>query len=349
MSYLEYYNFKEIPFANAPDLRFYYDGYQYGYTEERLIHIVNNMSGLAVVIGGMGMGKSILSRHLLDRLSAVDTEYQSGLMVIVHTAITASWLLKKIALQLEVPEPAEEKTQIISQLYNRLTEIHEEGRKAVILVDEANMLQTREIMEEFRGLLNLEVPGKKLITFLFFGMPELDEYLRLDEPLRQRIALRIMLRPLSLDAVHEYIKYRMDKVESSKQIFNDESIKLIHTYSRGIPRLVNTICDNALLEGFLLKRKSIDPEVIERISGELMLAEEAPPALKSRFADPAETPMYAPDAPKQPAAVSPSAVPAQSALPPAPAQKEERPAAKEEKRQVKEEKPREPRIFKIGE
>lgn len=278
MDYLEFFKLKEIPFANAPDLRFYYDGYQYGYTEERIIHVINQMGGLAVVIGGMGMGKSILARHLLDCLSAKESEYESGLMVIVHTSITASWLLKKIAIQLNIPNPADEKVDLISQLFNRLMEIQEEGKKAVVLIDEANMLQTKEIMEEFRGLLNLEVPGKKLITFVFFGMPDMDEYLKLDEPLRQRIALRIALKPLLLESTKEYILHRLKIAgcEDGLALFPEESFNLIHIYSRGIPRLINTICDNVLLESFLKKQRVISNEIIERMSEELMLKEPLP-------------------------------------------------------------------------
>jgi len=277
MDYLEYFKFKEVPFANASDLRFFYDGYQYGNSEERIIHIIDQMGGFAVVIGCMGMGKSMLSRHLLDRLNNKGSEYEAGMMVIVHTAITASWLLKRIAIQLGVADPADEKVHLISQLFNRLVEIQEEGRKAVVIIDEANMLQTKEIMEEFRGLLNLEVPGKKLVTFVFFGMPELDEYLKLDEPLRQRIALRIAFKPFSEDATKDYIQHRL-KIAANENpgLFSEEALKLIHIYSRGVPRLINTICDNALLEIFLKREEKISPEVIEQVSGELMLKEPTP-------------------------------------------------------------------------
>ncbi len=284
MDYLEFYHLKEIPFANAPDLRFYYDGYQYGYTEERIIHVIDQMGGLAVIIGGMGMGKSILARHLLESLTGKGIEYECGLMIIVHTAITASWLLKKIAIQLGVTDPADEKVNLITQLFNRLIEIQEEGRKAVVLIDEANMLQTREIMEEFRGLLNLEVPGKKLVTFVFFGMPELDEYLKLDEPLRQRVALRIALKQFSEEATKEYILHRLKRANSEKSmsVFPEDVLKLIHIYSKGTPRLVNTICDNALLEGFLKREEKITPQIIEQVSGELMLKELLPEEIQDR-------------------------------------------------------------------
>jgi len=277
MDYLEYFKFKEVPFANAPDLRFYYDGYQYGYSEERIIHVIDQMGGLVVAIGDMGMGKSMLARHLLDRLNNKGSEYEVGMMVIVHTAITASWLLKRIAIQLGVSDPADEKVHLISQLYNRLVEIQEEGRKAVVIIDEANMLQTKEIMEEFRGLLNLEVPGKKLITFVFFGMPELDEHLKLDEPLRQRIALRIAFKLFSQDATKDYILHRL-KIASCENpgLFTEEAIKLVHIYSRGIPRLINTLCDNALLEAFLKRNDKITPDIIDQVSGELMLKEPTP-------------------------------------------------------------------------
>ena len=130
------------------------------------------MKGLSVLVGDIGAGKTTLARRMLDSLP--EDEYEAALLVIIHSGVTANWLLRRIALQLGVENPAQEKLALLSQLYQRLLQIYESGKKAVVLIDEAQMLETRELMEEFRGLLNLEVPERKLISFVFFGLPEIE-------------------------------------------------------------------------------------------------------------------------------------------------------------------------------
>ncbi|HEX7622919.1 MAG TPA: AAA family ATPase, partial [Anaeromyxobacteraceae bacterium] len=181
MTYLEFYQLSQEPFSNAPVSRFYYSSAQHAQALMRLMHAVGQMKGLALLVGDIGAGKTTLARRLLDNLP--ENEYEAALLVIVHSGITAEWLLRRIALQLGVENPAEEKLPLLSQLYQRLIRIHESGKKAVVLIDEAQMLDTREIMEEFRGLLNLEVPERKLLSFVFFGLPEIEENLKLDPPL----------------------------------------------------------------------------------------------------------------------------------------------------------------------
>src|SRR5512142_2693827 len=147
MSYLEFYELSQEPFSNAPVSRFYYSSAQHAQALLRLTHAVSGMKGLAILVGDIGAGKTTLARRMLDSLP--EEEYEAALMVIVHAGITANWLLRRIALQLGVEDPAEEKLALISQLYQRLVQIYEEGKKGVVLIGEAQMLATREIMEEF--------------------------------------------------------------------------------------------------------------------------------------------------------------------------------------------------------
>src|SRR5690606_16253149 len=135
------------------------------------------------------------------------------------TGITPNWLLKRVALQLGVPDPADDKLAILSQLYQRLVQIHQTGRKAVVLIDEAQMLQSREVMEEFRGLLNLEVPGHKLISFVFFALPTIDQFLALDPPLAQRVAMRFRLGPLSQEDTAQYVHHRLRLAGAGEEVF----------------------------------------------------------------------------------------------------------------------------------
>src|SRR5689334_12991268 len=176
MNYLDFFELSQEPFSNAPVSRFYYNSTQHAQALSRLMHAVSNMKGLAVLVGDIGAGKTTLARKMLDSLP--EAEFEAALLVIIHSGITPQWLLRRIAQQLGVQNPAEEKLQILSQLYRRLLQIADQGKKAIVLIDEAQMLQTRELMEEFRGLLNLEVPDRKLITFIFFGLPEIEENLK---------------------------------------------------------------------------------------------------------------------------------------------------------------------------
>jgi general secretion pathway protein A len=274
VNYLEFYELAHEPFSNAPVSRFYFSSTQHAQALMRLMHAVSSMKGLALLVGDIGAGKTTLARRMLDSLP--EEEYEAALLVIIHSGVTANWLLRRIALQLGIDSPAEEKLALLSQLYQRLVRIYEQGKKAVVLIDEAQMLQTREIMEEFRGLLNLEVPERKLISFVFFGLPEIEQNLKLDPPLAQRVALRYRLEPLSEETTEAYVRHRLKLAGAPRVPFTPGAISLIHSYSGGTPRLVNTLCDNALFEGFVERAQELDEKLIERIAGDLSL--ELPPA-----------------------------------------------------------------------
>lgn len=274
MSYIEFYNLKEQPFTNTVDTKFYYNSAQHSEALLRLKYAINTMKGLAVLVGGIGTGKTTLARRMLDELS--DREFESALLVIIHSNITPEWLLKKILTQLGVEDIPEGKTELLGRLVNCLLEIHEKGKKTVVLIDEAQMLQTKDLMEEFRGLLNIETDGNKLITFILFGMPELDDSLSLDEPLKQRIAMRFKLQSFEESTTEEYIRFRLKIAGSNKELFAKDAMEAVHNYSRGIPRLINTICDNALLEGFLRKKQKIDAGIIKDVVNDLGLTNNKP-------------------------------------------------------------------------
>ena len=262
-----YYGLKLDPFSNTPDNRFYFDSEQHTAALGKLIYVAKAMKGLAVLIGDVGTGKTTLARRLF--MSLPEEHFESSMMVIIHSGITSEWLLKKIAMELGVDNPAEEKVQLLGQLYERLVEISESGKSALILIDEAQMLKDRELMEEFRGLLNLELPGSKIISFIFFGLPELEENLKKDEPLNQRVALRYRLGHFNLKSTENYIKHRLKVSGAKKMLFTKEAVEMIQIFSSGVPRVINNICDNALLEGMLNKADIIGREIIRKVAGEL--------------------------------------------------------------------------------
>lgn len=276
MNYLEFYELAQEPFSNAPVSRFYYSSAQHAQALLRLNHAVSAMKGLAVLVGDIGAGKTTLARRMLDSLP--EDEYEAALLVIVHSGITPSWLLKRIALQLGVESPAEEKLALLAQLYQRLVRIYESGKKAVVLIDEAQMLASREIMEEFRGLLNLEVPERKLLSFVFFGLPEIEDNLRLDPPLAQRVALKYRLEPLSAEATEAYVRHRLRLAGAPRLPFTAAAIQRIHDHTGGTPRLINTLCDNALFEGAMARAREIDDRLLDRVARDLGIEAPARPA-----------------------------------------------------------------------
>jgi type II secretory pathway predicted ATPase ExeA len=272
MSYLEYFGLEMEPFSNAPDARFYFDSDQHSQALVRLMYAVNSNKGLAVLVGGVGTGKTTLARRMLDTLD--EARYESSMLVMVHSGIDPEWILTRIAMQLGIPEPATDRLAVLKQLYERLLEIEQQGRKAVILIDEAQMLQSRELMEEFRGLLNLEIPGKKLINIVFFGLTEIEDCLRLDEPLAQRVAVKYNLGCFTLDITTKYINHRLSVAGAKQALFDHQAIQEVHRFAGGVPRLINTICDNCLFETHMQKTSIILPKIVQSVAGDLGLLQQ---------------------------------------------------------------------------
>ena len=269
MNYLKHFELKKEPFSNAPVRDFYFNSKNHSDAMLRLKYVVEERKGLGVVMGKVGTGKTTLARRLFYSLD--DSEYVSGMIVMVHSGITSTWLLGRIAQQLGVINPSKNKLERLKQLYRRLVQIDRQGKKAVILIDEAQMLATKDIWEELRGVLNMEITNKKLITFLLFGLEELNENIQLDEPFSQRVALKYQLKPLSLNFVNEYIKFRLISAGAKKMCFSRESVVMIYKFSTGIPRLINTICDNAMFESYVQKKTVITKELIVEVATSLGL------------------------------------------------------------------------------
>lgn len=269
MGYETFYKLKEHPFSFTTDEKFYYNSPQHSKSLVKLSHAVETEKGLALLIGDIGTGKTTLSRRLLDQLITEGVE--ATLLVIIHSEITSLWFLKKIALMLETPTESENKIEIITAVYHRLLELTGKDKKVVILIDEANMLQRRDLMEEIRGLLNLESDRGKLLNFILFGLPEMEDYLKLDPPLYQRIAVRCVLEPLDQETTQNYIVHRLRVAGCARPLFTGGAMKNIYLFSKGTPRVINAIGDNALLEGFLLKKEMIDEKIISDVCYDLGL------------------------------------------------------------------------------
>lgn len=277
MDYLDFFGLRREPFSNVPDQRFFWYGRSHQVALTKLQFILSQRRGLAVVTGEIGAGKTTLARCLFDSLD--DSRFHKALLVVIHAEVTADWLLHRFAQLVGIRKPQGRKLEVIGQIYQRLREIDQEGKIVALLIDEAQMLGTRELMEEFRGLLNIEAQNRKLINFVFFGLPDVEHNLRLDEPLRNRVALRIGLERYNSEDTMRYIAHRVAVAEGPVGMIPAEACARIHHFSKGSPRLTNALCDNLLLEGFLEKSRALTVEMVDKIAAELNVEPSAPDPL----------------------------------------------------------------------
>ncbi len=270
MDHLAYYGLNEEPFSIVPLTNFYYHNDQHDQAFMRLKRAVEGMRGLAVLVGDVGTGKTLLARRLLESLP--EDRYEAAMLVVLHADVTGDWLVRRIAGQVGVAETGGDKVDVIGRLYARLNEIAEEGRKAAILIDEAHMLRSAETLEEIRGLLNLELAESKLLSIVMFGMPELDRCLGSEPALKQRMAMRFQLKNFSQEVLVDYVRFRLFHAGSDKNVFSAKALEGVYNLSAGNPRLVNVICDNALFEGYVRRADlPLNTDIIESVASDLGL------------------------------------------------------------------------------
>ncbi len=275
MDHLQYYGLQQEPFSIVPLTNFYYHNDQHDQAFMRLKHAVEGMRGLAVLVGDVGTGKTLLARRLLEALP--EDDYEAALIVVLHADVTGEWLVRRIAQQVGAEDLTGGKVDVLGRLYERLNAIAESGRKAVILIDEAHMLRSPEVLEEIRGLLNLELAHAKLLSIVMFGMNELDRCLSGEPALKQRMAMRFQLKNFPPDVLVDYIRFRLFHAGTSQQVFSASALEGIYELSKGNPRLVNVICDNALFEGYVRKASlPLDADVIASVGYDLGLPPQVP-------------------------------------------------------------------------
>jgi len=273
MGYCNFYKIKEIPFVNAPDLRYFYDKSPYSEFTNKIVNSVTNGKRLTIVVGGCGLGKTFISQKILEILDNDNAKYDVSLLVCLHSDIGAGWFLRTLALRLQVNEDIDEmnKYSLFEAVVKKYTEMGSKKKQVVILIDEANMIDNIEVFEEIRALMDVMSNNLFKLSVVLFGLPDLEKKLMTDKPLLHRMESKIVLKPLqTTKATEDYIKHRLKKAGAQRlDIFTDEAYKEIHSASHGNPRLINTICDNALSEGYLNKKNIIGEREIEFVVSQL--------------------------------------------------------------------------------
>jgi len=257
--YTEFYGFSEKPFELTPDPKFLYVTRSHREALASMIHGIKNRKGFISMTGEAGTGKTTLIYSLLKHL---DEKVKT--VLIFHTTITFTDLLKTILRELNLATIKENRIDLLHQLIQYSVLMCNRGETLVIIIDEAQDIP-QKVMEELQMFSDLESKG---IQIVFVGQPELEDRLS-SESLRQLkrgIEIRRQIRGLSEEESKEYIDHRLRLVgSSSSEIFSPKALSLICTYARGIPRVINALCDNALLTGYSLFKKNIDVDIIREV------------------------------------------------------------------------------------
>jgi general secretion pathway protein A len=258
--YLEYWGFKEYPFENVPDPRFFYVSRSHEEALSRLLYAIRMRKGAALLSGEIGCGKTTLTKVCFEHLSP--DQFDIGVMV--HPRLDGVEFLQEILYQFGVNNGADTKVKCIHAIQEKMLENLRTRKETLLVIDEAHLL-TPAALEEIRLLLNFQLNDRFLITVLLLGQPELIERVKTIQQLHQRIPIKYHLTPFDVNESTQYILFRQKRAGKEDNVFTDEAMRRMHDYTKGVPRKINTLSDLALLIGFCENRKEIKPEIIEKI------------------------------------------------------------------------------------
>jgi general secretion pathway protein A len=267
--YKAYFGLTENPFNLSPDPHFLYRSPQHDEALANLIYGVRSRKGFIVLSGEVGTGKTTMLECLRDYLDAQRIEFA----FIFNSRLTPEQFFEMMAYDFNLNCDRKSKTSVLFALNEMLIEQANKGRTCVLIVDEAHNLEW-DVLEEIRLLGNIENRSGKLMQIILAGQPELDR--KLDAPnlrqLKQRIVLRCSLNPLDPAETTAYIQARLEQAGMPNQkVFSPELLEEINRRSRGVPRLINLICDNLLVTSFAMERKTATAEMLDEVCQDLRI------------------------------------------------------------------------------
>jgi general secretion pathway protein A len=266
--YLSFFGLNEKPFAITPDPRYLYLSERHAEALAHLLYGINESGGFIQLTGEVGTGKTTVVRTLLSRVP-----HHADVAVILNPRITPIEFLLTICeeLGLGIAEADRDSAkQLVDALNRRLLAAHAEGRRVIVIVDEAQNLSA-EVLEQVRLLTNLETPTQKLLQIILIGQPELRELLdRTDlRQLAQRITGRYHLEPLSREETQGYVRHRLRVAGAAGEIFTPGALAEVHRVSTGIPRVINVTCDRALLGAYTQETRKVTAALVRLAAGEV--------------------------------------------------------------------------------
>jgi len=256
--YEKYYGLTDKPFNMTPNSKLFYPSDKHEEALNCLLLAISERNGFVVITGEIGSGKTTVCRTLLNRL-----DQTTKVALVLNTHLGKKELLTTILEDLGIEYRSTSKTHLLAALNEFIIEQAAKDVNVVIIIDEAQNL-TPSVLEEIRMLSNLETETEKLIQIILLGQPELRKKLCLPklEQFRQRIVFHYHLEPLGMEETFGYIKHRLRKAgNNAADIFEDDAIREIYTYSKGVPRRINIMCHNALITGLIHETRRITAKI----------------------------------------------------------------------------------------
>ncbi len=267
--YESYYGLKKNPFSIVPDPQYLYLGTSHREALSQLLYGIKEKKGFIVLTGEVGTGKTILLHYLLDK---INTDGQTKAVFLFNPKLSVDDFIHYILRDLGVDAENATKGKALYLLSQTLRANLQKGGQFILFVDEAQSLG-QELLEEIRLLSNLETTEARMIQIVLVGQPELDELFKQPRfrQIKQRINLRYHLRPLSYHETEEYIEKRLKITGAKNPLFTKRAVKEIYDYSGGVPRLINILCDNSLLNAFASDLTVVDTECVEEAAKDLQI------------------------------------------------------------------------------
>lgn len=267
--YESYWRFQSRPFNGGCDVRAYFPGEAHQGTLLKLRYAVESRCGAALLVGPAGTGKTLVARLLAERLS----EENQPCVHVTFPQLTTAELLAYLAAELQAEHdvaaaPGQDRS--LRAIERRLTENAVAGRHAVLIVDEAQLIDSTRTFEALRLLVNREHDGRPTATIVFVGQTSLLPTLSRLPGLEQRLGVKCLLRPLTHDETHAYVQHRLKTAAGRTDLFDADALDALHAITRGVPREINRVCDLALLLGYADAATSIDANRIEAVARELV-------------------------------------------------------------------------------
>lgn len=261
--YLNFYNLRKQPFHITPDPEFLYLSPSHKEALAAIIYGIEKRKGFVAIVGAVGVGKTTILRSYLER---TDKKHLK-IIYVFNAKLTFEGLLRTIYQDLDLPFEGTDIVEMTNRLYEKLIDEYKQGNTVVLVIDEAQNMPV-ETLENLRMLSNLETSRDKLLQIVLIGQPEFDEQLKEHRlrQLRQRLAIRSTILPLTEKESLDYIRYRLQKAGvTASSIFTPGALKRIVKKSRGIPRIINVLCDNALITGFGYQKQPVNQAIVKEI------------------------------------------------------------------------------------